>query len=96
MSADIFCHRCNSEKFNTERIPLPHGGYHLKTNCAVCGRFINFLPHQKTKFPFGKYRGLSVVEVAAKDLGYLQWCLSKNILREGPLKDAVVFEVVTA
>lgn len=96
MSADIHCPRCNTGKFKTERIPLGGGRYHLKAVCAVCGRFINFLPHQKTKFPFGKHRGLSVIEVAAKDPGYLQWCLSNDILRECRLKDAVEYEVLTA
>ncbi len=89
------CPDCHSEKIRTQRISLPNGGHHLKATCASCGRFIKFLPHDSPCFHFGKYKGLSVVEVAANDPSYLKWCFSKNIIREGQLKDAVEFEVLT-
>jgi len=95
MSAAVHCHHCNSEKFRTERIPLARGGYHLKATCGSCGRFIKFIPHHGPEFYFGKHRGETVIEVAANDPSYLRWCLSKDIIKNGRLKDAVEFEVFT-
>ncbi len=92
---DISCSHCNSSEIRTQRVPLPNGGFHVKATCAPCGRFIKFLPHDSPRFYFGRYRGLTVVEIAANDPSYLKWCLRKNILREGRLKDAVEYEVFT-
>lgn len=94
-TSDMSCRHCNSEKFNTQFISLPNRGFHIKASCEACGRFIKFISHDLPRFHFGSYRGLSVVEVASKDPGYLKWCLSKNIIRNARLRDAVEFEVVT-
>ena len=93
---DVFCPDCNNPEIQTQRISLPNGGHHVKATCAACGRFIKFLPHDSPCFYFGKHRGLSVVEVAANDFGYLRWCLSENIIRNARLRDAVEYEVLTA
>ncbi len=90
------CATCNSEKVTTQHISLPNGGHHIKATCANCGQFIKFLPHDSPCFYFGQYKGLSVTEVAINDFSYLKWCLRKNIIREGRLKDAVEYEVLTA
>ncbi len=96
MGADIHCHHCNRDKIRLERMPIARGGYHLRASCALCGRFIKFVPHQGTVLPFGKHKGLTVIEISIMDPTYLKWLVSKDILREGRLKDAVEFEVVTA
>ena len=97
MSAfDVSCSRCNSSEIRTQRVPLPNGGHHIKPSCASCDRFLKFIPHDGPKFPFGKHKGLTVVEVAANDPSYLEWCLSKNIIKNSRLRDAVEWEVVTA
>ncbi len=93
---DVFCPDCKSEKIRTERISLPNGGYHIKASCASCDRFIKFIPHDGAKFYFGKHKGFTVTEVSIKDPSYLRWCLSKNIIRNSRLRDAVEYEVLTA
>ena len=82
------CPDCQTNKFNTQRISLPNGGQHIRATCSICGRFIKFLPHTPLGFHFGKHRGESVPEVAAKDPSYLKWCLLENVLK-GRLRDAV-------
>jgi len=91
---DVFCPDCKSEKIRTERISLASGGHHIKASCVPCGRFIKFLPHDSPRFYFGKHRRETVTEVAANDPSYLEWCLSKNIIRNARLKDAVEDAVV--
>ncbi len=93
---DIFCPHCHSEKIKTQQIPLPNGGHHIKATCANCGRFIKFLPQDTPRFHFGRYRGLTVSEIAVKDFSYLRWALSKDIIRNARLRDAVEYEVLTA
>ena len=93
---DVFCPDCKSEEIRTEHIPLANGGYHIKASCAPCGRFIKFLPHESSRFYFGKHRGKTVIEVAANDPSYLEWCLSKDIIRNARLKGAIEEAVVTA
>lgn len=93
---DISCSHCNSSEIRTQRIPLANGGHHIKATCAACGKFIKFISHEGPRFHFGKHRGETVIEVAVNDPGYLKWCFSKNIIREGHLKDAVEYEVLTA
>lgn len=91
----ISCPRCNGKKIKTERIDLPRGGYHLKTTCIPCNKFIKFLSHQKARLPFGRYRGISINEIAVENPSYLRWLLREDILWDGDLK-AAVEEVVTA
>ena len=91
---DVFCPNCKSEKIRTERIPLANGGHHIKASCASCGRFIKFLPHDSPRFYFGKHCGKTVIEVAANEPSYLEWCLSENFLKNGRLKNAVEEAVV--
>ena len=95
ITAETSCSHCHSEKFSTQRIALPNGGHHVKATCAACGRFLKFLPHDSPQFYFGRYKGLTVVEVAANNPGYLKWCFSKDIIKNGRLKDAVEYEVLT-
>ena len=95
-TAGISCLHCNSEEIRTQRIPLANGGHHVKASCASCGRFIKFLPHDSLRFYFGRYRGLTIVEIARNDLSYLEWCLSENVLRDKRLRDAVEAVVGTA
>ena len=92
---DTPCPACKSKEIRTKRISLPNGGHHLKASCGVCGRFIKFLPHDALRFHFGKHRGETVIGVAANDPSYLEWCLSKNIIRNARLRDAVEYEVLT-
>jgi len=93
---DISCSHCNSSEIRTQRIPLANGGCHIKATCAACGKFIKFISHESPRFHFGKHRGETVGEVAGNDPSYLQWCLSKDIIRNARLKDAVEEAVVTA
>jgi len=93
---DTSCPTCKSKKVRTERMSLPNGGHHIKASCASCGRFLKFLPHDSPQFYFGKHKGLTVVEVAVNDPSYLQWCLSKDIIKNERLKDAIEYEVLTA
>jgi len=92
---NLSCPRCHSEKINTQQIALPNG-HHIKATCAACGRFIKFLAQDTPRFHFGKYKGLTVSEIAAKDLSYLKWALSKDIIRNTRLRDAIEYEVLTA
>ncbi len=91
----ISCPYCATTEINRQHIPLANGSYHIKANCAVCGRFIKFLAHKPLCFHFGKHHGETVAEVAAKDPGYLYWCLSENVVK-GRLKDAIKGAVVSA
>lgn len=88
-STTVFCPDCESDEIRTERIPLANGGHHIKASCISCGRFIKFLPHEEPRFYFGKHAGETVIEVVAKNPSYLKWCLSKNILKNGRLKDSI-------
>ncbi len=97
MSAfDISCPECACEKIRTQRIPLANGGHHIKATCAACGKFIRFIAHEGPRFHFGKHYGKTVGEVAANDPSYLEWCLSKDIIRNARLRAAVAEVVVTA
>ncbi len=93
---DISCSHCNSSEIRTERIPLPNGGCHIKATCVACGRFIKFLPHDSLRLHFGKHKGKTVAEISVCDRAYLQWCLSKNVLKDKRLRDAVKEAVKTA
>ena len=86
---------CKSKKIRTQRISLPNGGHHIKATCAACDRFIKFLPHDSPAFHFGRYKGFTVTEIAIKDLSYLKWCLSANVIRNSRVRDAVEYEVLT-
>ncbi len=81
------CPRCGGHDIKTERVPLSNGGHHIKASCAVCGRFIKFLPHASAVFHFGKHKGKAISEVATADPEYVRWCLSEGVLR-GKLRDA--------
>ena len=64
-------------------------------------RFLSGLSGPPVIYPCGnshnrKYIGLTVVEVAVNDPSYLQWCLSKDIIKNERLKDAIEYEVLTA
>ena len=86
---DTPCPICKSKKVRTERISLPNGGHHIKALCGHCGRFLKFVSHDSARFYFGRYRGETVIEIMAKDPGYLRWCLKKKILRTAHLRDTV-------
>jgi len=85
----VSCPNCHSTEINRQHIPLPNGDYHIKANCASCGRFIKFLPHEPPRFYFGKHRGETVAEVASKDPSYLQWFLSNSIVKNRRLRAAI-------
>ena len=96
MDTHISCPYCATTEIKRQHIPLANGSYHIKANCAGFGRFIKFLAHEPPRFYFGKHRGETVTEVAAKDPSYLKWCLAENIVRNARLKKAVESKVVTA
>ena len=53
---------------------------HLGLYCAGCGKWIKWIPQEKNdpekKMPFGKYKGISLVEILRKDPGYIKWLAS--------------------
>jgi len=89
MDTRISCHSCHTTEISKKYIPLANGGYHIKATCTSCGRFIRFLAHDSPRLHFGKHRGETVVEVASKDLSYLQWCLREGVVKNARLKSAV-------
>ena len=81
MSEELFCTSCDLSVTApvVERIDLPQAKFHLKASCPKCGRYLKF---QQQGGPvslfFGKYKGVPVVEVAAKDPEYCRWLAAQS------------------
>lgn len=68
--------KCGGE----ETIELPQefadGRVHIRLSCKACGTFLQWAPHKMNdefQMPYGKYKGLTLYEIAEQDPGYLFW-----------------------
>lgn len=75
----IQCNKCletfHSKNGKIEKIPLAHGGMHIKLSCPTCGGFIKFLAYEESRLYCGKYAGKSIKEIYREDPQYLDWAL---------------------
>lgn len=71
---------CTHDERPEEIVPqlFINGVTHMKRLCGTCEKFLGYAPQEGTipKMYFGKYKGETLEEIAAKDLGYLRWLLS--------------------
>ena len=69
---ELLCKKCGVIGIpNTEK-----KGPHLKAMCSSCGSYIKFISQGKDYiFYFGKYKGETLKDVAAKDSEYIVWCI---------------------
>lgn len=70
---------CNHENTTTIDQVFANGTKHVKESCVDCGAFIRWKPQGKPfVFPFGKYKGKTIAEIAIDKRGidYLEWAVS--------------------
>ena len=93
LPTEYACPQCGATK--TREILLDGGPHRARLVCDACGRWIKFLPAEWTleraqafRLEFGKYRGLTIGEVARRAAGhhYLRWMA--ETLEGGPARAA--------
>lgn len=90
----VYCNNCKRiaevpEGVNIEVMQFG-GTEHHKATCKKCGSYIKFLGQTKNidTMPFGKYKGLSFMDIGRRDRGYLAWLLSAERIPENLKKAA--------
>lgn len=74
------CKHCGHTETQTTKQFFKNNAEHLRVECAACYRFIGYKPKATTlelaaKFtmPYGKYQGMRLDQLAARDMSYLEW-----------------------
>lgn len=86
----LYCSTCKKEvEIKTKEVTHSNGKTHIEARCAVCDRWIKYLPQEKpieeVIIPFGKYKGEKIVNLPSD---YLWWLLENNAIK-GNLKKQI-------
>jgi len=84
--SEKICKKCGSvfDEYETIERIFRNGTKHIEARCPVCGKYIKYLPQDNFRMPFGKYKGMDIMDVARKDIDYLRWLeenTTKNSIR---------------
>lgn len=74
------CHKCGTVTLKEGKlVTFQNKTVHLELLCAGCGRFVSWKRHVSNSefvMPFGKYRGMTLLEILDRDRHYLEWALN--------------------
>lgn len=71
----MICPNCDN-KLEAKFVIFSDGTKHLEVKCTVCEKHFGFKPHVNSSdfvLPIGRYKGLSISQVAKEDQSYLLW-----------------------
>lgn len=74
------CTKCGGHEFDLNDKIFSNGTKHKERRCSDCGAFAGYhaQPAESFSMPYGKYKGLSFLEIQDKDQQYLKWLASSE------------------
>jgi len=84
----LYCKYCEKEqKIYTSEQEFSNGTKHIRADCLVCGRYLQYLPQflslEETIMPFGAYKGDNLMSLK-KD--YIEFLINSKVVKGSLLK----------